>query len=175
MRSDIVPGGTFPDCASSDHTGTVHSLSEIRGDDPLILTQHAAERAVGVHLMDAIRAAIERHWRASEDGDSEVEHAIYAADAILDYPQSGARFRGRSTIAAQRDGHPANRHFTVERISGSGDLWVSECIITYDGTPTHSISIMEFAGEHVQHETQYFADPFAAPAWRSTLAEPTPS
>jgi hypothetical protein len=124
--------------------------------------------------MDAIRAAIEQHWQASEDGDSEVEHAIYTVDAILDYRQSGERFRGRSTIAAQRGGHPANRHFTVERISGSGDLWVSECIITYDGTPTHSISIMEFAGEHVQHETQYFADPFTAPAWRLNLAQPTP-
>jgi hypothetical protein len=126
-------------------------------------------------LMDDIRAAIEQHWQASEGGNSEVEHAIYAEDAVLDYPQSGERFRGRSTIAAQRGGHPADRHFTVERISGSGGLWVSECLITYDGTPTHSISIMAFSGEYVQHETQYFADPFTAPAWRSALAEPTRS
>jgi hypothetical protein len=132
------------------------------------------EQAGGEHLMDAIRAAIEQHWQASEEGDSEVEHAIYALDAILDYPQSGERFRGRSTIAAQRGAHPATRHFIVERISGSGGLWVSECIITYGGIPTHSISIMEFVGEHVQHETQYFAEPFSAPAWRSALAEPTP-
>ena len=40
-------------------------------------------------------------------------------DAILDYPQSGERFRGRTTIAAQRGGHPAERHFTVLRISGN--------------------------------------------------------
>ena len=48
------------------------------------------------------RAALEAHWQASERGDSEVEHAIYGADAILDYPQSGERFRGRDTISAQR-------------------------------------------------------------------------
>jgi hypothetical protein len=121
-----------------------------------------------------IRAAIEEHWRASEAGETEAEHAIYAADAILDYPQSGERFRGRATIAAQRGGHPASRHFSVLRITGSGPLWVSECIITYDGVPTYSVSVMEFTGEHAAHETQYFADTFGAPAWRAALAEPMP-
>jgi hypothetical protein len=33
------------------------------------------------------RAALEEHWQASESGDTQVEHAIYSADAILDYPQ----------------------------------------------------------------------------------------
>jgi hypothetical protein len=120
------------------------------------------------------RAAIEEHWRASERGDIATEHAIYAADAILDYPQSGERFRGRATIAAQRGGHPADRHFTVLRIVGSGNLWVSECVITYDSVPSYSVSTMEFDAEHVVHETQYFADPFRAPAWRAALAEPMP-
>jgi hypothetical protein len=68
------------------------------------------------------RAAIEEHWRASESGDTETEHAIYAADAILDNPQWGQRFRGRGTISTQRGGHPASRHFTVLRILGSGNL-----------------------------------------------------
>jgi hypothetical protein len=120
------------------------------------------------------RARIMDHWRASEQGDSTAEHAIYAADAILDYPQSGERFRGRATIAAQRGGHPAERHFSVVRISGNGDLWVSEVVISYDGAPTHSVSIMEFSGVHVTHETQYFADPFDPPQWRAALAEPMP-
>ncbi|WP_342745279.1 nuclear transport factor 2 family protein [Streptomyces colonosanans] len=120
------------------------------------------------------RAALEEHWRASERGDTEAEHAIYAADAVLDYPQSGERFRGRATISAQRGGHPASRHFTVDRIVGSGDLWVSECVITYDGVPAYSVSIMEFAHGHVVHETQYFADAFGAPEWRTALAEPMP-
>ena len=120
------------------------------------------------------RARIEQHWAASEQGDTSTEHAIYADDAILDYPQSGERFRGRSRIAAQRGGHPAERHFTVLRIRGGGDLWVSECVITYDGAPSYSVSVMEFAGDQVTHETQYFADPFPAPASRAALAEPIP-
>jgi hypothetical protein len=124
--------------------------------------------------MDSTRAAIEEHWRASERGDTEVEHTIYAEDATLDYPQSGERFRGRATIAAQRGGHPADRHFTVLRIVGSADLWLSECVITYDGVPSYSVSIMEFADTKVVHETQYFADAFRAPEWRAALAEPMP-
>lgn len=123
---------------------------------------------------DRIRAAIEEHWRASEGGDIEAEHAVYDADAVLDYPQSGERFRGREAISAQRGGHPANRHFTVLRITGVGDLWVSECVITYDGVPSYSVSVMEFDHEHVVHETQCFADPFGAPEWRTELAEPMP-
>ena len=121
-----------------------------------------------------VRARIMEHWRASEQGDSVAEHAIYAADAILDYPQSGERFRGRAAITAQRGGHPADRHFTVRRISGNGDIWVSECVISYDGVPSDSVSIMEFSGGLVAHETQYFADPFDPPQWRAALAEPMP-
>jgi hypothetical protein len=120
------------------------------------------------------RARIEEHWAASESGDARTEHAIYATDGILDYPQSGERFRGREKIQAQRGGHPAERHFTVRRISGQGDLWISECVITYDGKPTDSVSIMEFADGFVAHETQYFADPFPAAPWRAPLAEPIP-
>jgi peroxiredoxin len=38
MRPDIVPGSTFPDYELPDHTKTMRKLSEIQGDDPLILT-----------------------------------------------------------------------------------------------------------------------------------------
>ena len=51
---------------------------------------------------------------------------------------------------------------------------MSECIITYDGAPTYSVSIMEFTDDLVSHETQYFADPFPAPASRAALAGTIP-
>jgi hypothetical protein len=121
-----------------------------------------------------LRARLEQHWTASDRGDVDNEHAIYATDAVLHYPQSGERFVGRSTIRAQRSGHPADRRFTVVHIRGSGDLWVSELVITYDGVPTFAVSVMELSGDLVTHETQYFADPFPAPAWRASLAAPVP-
>ena len=121
-----------------------------------------------------IRARVQQHWEASERGDVDAEHAIYAVDAILDYPQSGERFRGRERIQAQRGGHPAERHFANRRIMGGGGLWISECVITYDGMPTCSISVMEITDGLVTHETQYFADPFPAPTTRAGWAEPIP-
>jgi|SRR5665213_3661318 len=121
-----------------------------------------------------INRLIEQHWQASQDGDGDAEHDIYDPTAILDYPQSGERFRGRATIQAQRGSHPAKRQFAVRRIGGHADLWISECIITYDGVPTYSVSIMEFENEHVVHETQYFADPFEAAPGRAHLAERIP-
>jgi peroxiredoxin len=38
MRSDIVPGGVFPDYSLPDHTGAVRTLGELQGGEPLILT-----------------------------------------------------------------------------------------------------------------------------------------
>jgi ketosteroid isomerase-like protein len=118
-----------------------------------------------------IRAALDQHWAASDANDFETEHVIYREDAVLDYPQSGERTRGRRNIQNQRAGQPSNKRFTVRRIIGGGDLWVTELILTYDGKPSHTVSIMEFRGDKVAHETQYFADPFPAPAFRSQWVE----
>ena len=118
-----------------------------------------------------IRAALDQHCAASDANDFETEHRIYHEDAVLDYPQSGERTRGRSNIQKQRSIQPSNKRFSIRRIIGSGDLWITEFILTYDDKPSYTVSIMEFAGVKVARETQYFADPFAAPAWRAQLVE----
>jgi ketosteroid isomerase-like protein len=121
-----------------------------------------------------IRAALDQHWAASDANDSETEHLIYHEDAVLDYPQSGERTRGRRNIQGQRASQPSKKRFSVRRIIGRGDLWVTELILTYDGKPSYTVSIMEFAGDKVARETQYFADPFAAPAFRVQWVERIP-
>ena len=118
-----------------------------------------------------IRAALDQHWAASDANDFETEHRIYLEDAVLDYPQSGERTRGRSNIQNQRASQPSNKRFSVRRIVGSGELWVTEFILTYDNKPSYTVSIMEFKGDKVVRETQYFADPFVAPAWRAKWVE----
>jgi SnoaL-like protein len=118
-----------------------------------------------------IRAALDQHWAASDAGDFETEHLIYHEDAVLDYPQSGERTRGRSNIQGQRASQPNKKRFTVQRIIGGGDLWVTELILTYDAKPSYTVSIMEFTGDKVARETQYFADPFVAPAFRAQWVE----
>lgn len=109
---------------------------------------------------DDVLAALRRHWAASDANDFATEHQIYRADAILDYPQSGERIRGRANIEASRAAQPNTKRFTVRRTLGGGDLWVSELIMTYDGHPNYVVSIMEFEGVEVVHETQYFTEAF---------------
>ena len=118
-----------------------------------------------------IRAALDQHWAASDANDFETEHLIYHEDAVLDYPQSGERTRGRRNIQKQRSIQPSKKRFTIRRIIGGGDLWVTEFVLSYDGKPSYTVSIMEFRGIKVTRETQYFADPFEAPAFRAQLVE----
>ena len=118
-----------------------------------------------------IRAALDQHWAASDANDFETEHLIYHQDAVLEYPQSGERTRGRSNIQNQRASQPSNKRFSIRRIIGSGGLWVTEFILTYDNKPSYTVSIMEFRGDKVARETQYFADPFEAPAFRAQWVE----
>lgn len=60
---------------------------------------------------------------------------------------------------------------TTRRILGSGDLWITEYVLSYNEQPTQTVSIMEFRDGKVARETQYFADPFEPPAWRTQWVE----
>jgi len=119
-----------------------------------------------------IRAALERHWAASDASDFETEHEIYRDDAILDYPQSGERIRGRLQIELSRTAQPNKKRLNVKRILGKDDLWITEYVLTYDGQPSYVVSIMEFLGGQVAHETQYFGDAFAPGPSRAQWVEP---
>jgi hypothetical protein len=119
-----------------------------------------------------LREALERHWAASDVNDFDVEHEIYREDALLEYPQSGERIKGRHNIQASRVAQPNSKRFEVQRIVGTGDLWVTEFILEYDGKPSYSVSVMEFADGKVARETQYFADPFEPAPSRAQWVEP---
>jgi SnoaL-like domain len=120
---------------------------------------------------EEIRAALSQHWAASDANDFATEHRIYRDDAILDYPQSGERIRGRANIQTTRVLQPNKKHFKIQRIAGCGNLWITEYITYYDDKPFHTVSIMEFRDGKIAHETQYFAEPFEASARRSHFVE----
>jgi SnoaL-like domain len=121
-----------------------------------------------------VRAALQLHWDASDAGDFDIEHEIYHEDAVLDYPQSGERIRGRRNIQQSRFLQPNKKRFTVRRMIGSGDLWVTEFVLGYDGVPSYTVSIMEFRDGLVAHETQYFAARFDPGPSRAQLVEKMP-
>jgi hypothetical protein len=94
------------------------------------------------------------------------------ADALLEFPQSGERFRGKANIQGWREQYPARLDFEPWEIRGAGDFWIGEGRLRYDeGDPIHFVKILEFRGDKVQRETLYFADPFPAPEWRRPWAE----
>src|ERR1700679_567590 len=124
--------------------------------------QQKKEQYCGVRDRE-IRAALDPQWAASDANDFETEHRIYHEDAVLEYPQSGERTRGRRNIQNQRASQLSKKRFTVRRIIGGGDLWVTEFILKYDGKPSYTVSIMEFRDDKVVRETQYFADPHSSP------------
>ena len=119
----------------------------------------------------SVQLALEWHWDASDASDFNAEHEIYQEDAMLDYPQSGERIRGRHNIQESRSVQPNKKRFTVRRIFGSGDLWVTEFVLTYDGRPSYVVSIMELCEGQVARETQYFADRFEPGPSRAHLVE----
>ena len=120
---------------------------------------------------DDVRAAVQRHWAASDANDFAAEHDIYAEQAVLEYPQSGERIRSARSIQASRMAQPNDKRFTVRRIMGGGDLWISELVLTYDEKPFHVVSIMEFVGGKVVRETQYFGETFEPGASRAQWVE----
>jgi SnoaL-like domain len=132
--------------------------------------QQKNEQSSGVRDHE-IRAGLNQHWAASDANDFETEHLIYHDDAVLEYPQSGERTRGRRNIQGQRASQPNKKRFSIRRMIGGGDLWVTELILTYDDKPSCTVSIMEFRGDKVARETQYFAGPFVAPASRAQWVE----
>jgi ketosteroid isomerase-like protein len=121
---------------------------------------------------ERLRATLDAHWQASAEGDLEAEHAIYADDAVCEYPQSGERIFGRKNLQALRGHHPGKPSgFEVRRIVGREDLWVTEYTIVYQGKAVFTVSLMEFRDGKVVHETQYFAEAFEAPEWRREWVE----
>jgi len=123
---------------------------------------------------DEIHKSLEIHWAASNENDFEAEHQIYREDAILDYPQSGERIRGRENIQASRAAQPSRKRFSPQRILGAGNLWITELVIAYDGRPSFVVSIMEFEAGRVARETQYFSEPFPPGPSRTQWVERIP-
>lgn len=121
---------------------------------------------------DAVRELLLHHWKYTGGPNEAKASEIYHDDAILEFPQSGERFLGKANINGWRERYPARLDFEPREIRGSGDFWIGEGRLLYDGgNPVHFVKILEFRGDLVQRETIYTAEPFPAPEWRQPWAE----
>ena len=121
-----------------------------------------------------IRELIADHFAVA--GKDEVAAAeIFADDAVIEWPQSGERIRGKTAIIALHEASPLTVDFDTRRTIGCADLWVTETTIRYDGAnPTKAVLIMEFRDGKVFRETDYFGGPFDPPPYRSAWVELMP-
>ena len=94
-------------------------------------------------------------------------------DFVLEWPQSGERVRGVANWQGVHENRPGGMPtITVQRTIGAGDVWVSESTVDYgDGKTWYRTSILELLDGKIWRETDYFAQPFEAPEWRSKWVE----
>ena len=123
----------------------------------------------------------ERIREAYTSGDLEkfanMQREMASDDMVQEWPQSGERIRGRANIEAVNQNYPAMTGTTpkveLRRVLKPGDAWIIEATIDYgDGVPVSGVSIIETGADgKVVRQTDYFANPFEAPAWRKKWVE----
>jgi hypothetical protein len=96
-------------------------------------------------------------------------------DFVEEWPQSGERITKAMSLKMPEK-YPemsgTNPKFTYKRMLGGGDVFVVEGTIDYgDGVPVNYVGIGEMRDGKVAKMTEYFANPFEAPAWRKDFVE----
>jgi hypothetical protein len=102
---------------------------------------------------------------------------LASEDLVQDWPQSGERIRGRQNVIAVNEHYEGatgtSPKLTLRRLVRPGQAWIAEATIDYgDGTPISLVSILETGPDgRIVRQTDYFANPFEAPAWRKEWVE----
>jgi hypothetical protein len=96
-------------------------------------------------------------------------------DFVEEWPQSGERLSKAASLR-MAESYPqmsgTNPTFKYRRMLGGGDVFVVEGTIDYgDGIPVSYVGVGELRDGKVARMTEYFANPFEAPAWRADFVE----
>jgi hypothetical protein len=106
---------------------------------------------------------------------SELIKEFATDDFVEEWPQSGERLTKAASIKMV-DAYPEmsgrSPKFTYRRMLGGGDTFVIEGTIDYgDGIPVSYVGVGEARDGKIAKMTEYFANPFEAPAWRADFVE----
>jgi ketosteroid isomerase-like protein len=122
--------------------------------------------------MDPYEAMIRHHFERLAAGDAAGAVEGLAEDFVQDWPQSGERLHGREACFNVNRNYPGGPPTGVfRRILGDGDVRVAELEMRYGDTKSFVTSVFEFRDGQIVHETDWFGEPFPAPAWRSEWVE----
>jgi SnoaL-like domain len=129
--------------------------------------------------MTDTRAMAAEYEAALKSGDmsqmTTLAHKYATDDFVQEWPQSGERLTKENSIKLS-ESYPAMTGkvptFTYKRMVGGSDMFVVEGTIDYgDGIPVNYVGIADLRDGKVSKLTEYFANPFAPPAWRADLVE----
>ena len=125
--------------------------------------------------------AVAEKFRAAVEGGDLATLNRFLVDSVTDdfveeWPQSGERIVGRDAVMKLGQSYEkatgTSPRMTFRRMVGAGDLYVVEGTIDYgDGTPVSYIGVAEYRDGKIAKVTEYFANPFEAPAWRADMVE----
>jgi ketosteroid isomerase-like protein len=134
---------------------------------------------------------VRRYWRANEAHDFDTLSALRHRDWTAEWPQSGERLRGDANARAMLENFPGGLPdikagrlvgsedrwvvtpvYTIQRVVGSGDSWWGDGTVSYpDGSTWCLATLVEIRDGKIYRQTDYFAEPFEAPAWRAPWVE----
>ncbi len=141
------------------------------------------------------RGRVEAFLRALSEQDFERIRALVHDDYVEEYPQSGERIRGpgslveiirnypgglspgyvdlaSTTILGEDEAYVVGPSLTVVHVAGAGDQYTGVTRIHYpDGSAWYVIAVVEFRGDRIARNTEYFAPLYEAPAWRARWVE----
>ena len=94
-----------------------------------------------------------------------------ADDAMRQWPQSGEVINGRQRIG-EVESHFEGLRLAVGRRHACGDTLVVEWSTDYgDGRVYRNVTVADLRDGHAIRVTDYWGEPFEAPAWRESLAD----
>jgi ketosteroid isomerase-like protein len=115
--------------------------------------------------------ALEQLLDAVHEQQFDAAEKLYHEDAVVEWPQSGERIKGKNNIRAVNDNYPGFPKTKVSNIRVAGDLGIAEAELDYDGKIYRGVSIVEFEDGKIRKQTDYFSEPFEAPEWRTKWVE----
>lgn len=117
------------------------------------------------------RALVEQFWAAIKAKDWDAHDQLVADNYIQEWPQSQGLIRVKANSRALKEGYPTERTPELRRIVGAGDLWVMETTIDDASEVALGVHVIELNAGKPVRETDYFSQPFEAPAWRAKWVE----
>lgn len=119
------------------------------------------------------KEVVRRFWRAMETNDFFAAAAWLAEDFVLTWPQSGEVIRGRAAFGEINTAYPAEGpwRFDLRRIVAEADQVVTEVGVTDGAISAVAITFHRVREGKIAEQTEFWPDPFPAPAWRASWVE----